>query len=229
MGRVITAAAAALLLLVCFPHALRARGGEAIPLPEPAFRNGGTFFETLRARRSDRDFRVDPLPRQILADLLWSAVGVNRPESGKRTSPTAMDRREIDVYASLAEGLFLYDPEAHALIPILEEDIRDLTGRQPFTGDAPLNLIFVADDEKMGGMGEEDRIFYAAADAGFASQNVYLACADLGLVTVVRAWIDREALAERMGLPPHRRIVLAQTVGYPAEPDPPEAETGEEE
>ena len=48
------------------------------------------------------------------------------------------------------------------------------------------------------------------------SQNVYLFCASEGLATVVRGLVDRTALAKALSLPEHRRVVLAQTVGYPA-------------
>jgi nitroreductase len=61
----------------------------------------------------------------------------------------------------------------------------------------------------------EDREFYAAAHTGFISQNVYLYCASEGLATVVRASIDRPALARVMGLRPDQKITLAQSVGYP--------------
>jgi hypothetical protein len=60
-----------------------------------------------------------------------------------------------------------------------------------------------------------DRDFYAAAHTGFVSQNVYLYCASEGLATVVRASMDRAALAKAMNLRPDQRITLAQTVGLP--------------
>jgi nitroreductase len=52
------------------------------------------------------------------------------------------------------------------------------------------------------------------ADTGFISQNVCLFCASEGLATVVRGSVERAALAKALKLPEHKRIVLAQTVGY---------------
>jgi len=78
-----------------------------------------------------------------------------------------------------------------------------------------VNLIFVADFTKMVQTRAEDRELYAAADAGFISQNVYLYCASEGLATVVRGTIDRAALANTMKLRTEQRIILAQSVGYP--------------
>jgi nitroreductase len=63
---------------------------------------------------------------------------------------------------------------------------------------------------------EEEKAYYSGPDAGFIAQNVYLFCASEGLATVVRGLVDRPALAKLMKLTPSQRVVLAQTVGYPA-------------
>jgi nitroreductase len=80
---------------------------------------------------------------------------------------------------------------------------------------APVNLIYVADYARMSKGSEQNKDFYSAAATGFISQNVYLFCASEGLATVVRAGIDRPALAQVMQLRPDQKVILAQTVGYP--------------
>jgi nitroreductase len=75
----------------------------------------------------------------------------------------------------------------------------------------------------MSQISEEQQNFYSGCDTGFISQNVYLFCASEGLATVVRGYVDKEALAKTMGLGEHQKVVLAQTVGYP------KAEEAEEE
>ena len=147
--------------------------------------------------------------------MLWAAFGVNRPDSGKRTAPSAMNWQEIDIYVATVDGLYLYDAKRHALKPVLAEDIRALTGGQPFVREAPVNLVYVADFSRMGKAKADDKLFYSAADTGFISQNVYLYCASEGLATVVRGSIDRPDLAKVMRLRPDQRVVLAQSVGYP--------------
>ncbi len=119
------------------------------------------------------------------------------------------------MYVATADGLFRYDAKAHALHPILSQDIRALTGRQDFVAGAPVNLIYVSDLAKMTRASAADREFYAAAHTGFISQNVYLYCASEGLATVVRASLDRPARANAMGLNAEQRITLVQSVGYP--------------
>jgi nitroreductase len=101
------------------------------------------------------------------------------------------------------------------LTPVLAGDIRALTGKQAFVKDAPVNLVFVADFSKMNDLNESDANFYAATDTGFISENVYLFCSSSGLATVVRAMVDKPALAKAMKLRPDQKVILTQTVGYP--------------
>lgn len=188
----------------------------AIKLPPPETAGGMPLMQALKARHSTREFGSQPLPPQLLSNLLWAASGVNRPASGQSTAPSAHDWREIDVYVTTADGAYRYDPSTHTMIRVAAGDIRPLTGVQDFVATAPVNLVYVADLDRMDGAGAEDKAFYSAADAGFIAQNVYLYCASAGLAVVVRGLLDREALAAALGLGQHQRILLAQSVGYPA-------------
>ncbi len=188
---------------------------KPISLPKPRVEGGRPFMRVLKDRSSSRSFSPEKLPLQVLSDLLWAAFGVNRPASGKRTAPSAVNWQEIDIYVATADGLYLYDAGSHLLQPILSEDIRGITGLQPFIKEAPVNFIYVADFARMSTASQEDKDFYSAADTGFISENVYLYCASEGLATVVRGSIDREVLAKAMKLRTDQKIILAQTIGYP--------------
>jgi SagB-type dehydrogenase family enzyme len=187
-----------------------------LQLPPPQMPRNIPLMDALRLRKSSREFSEKRLPLGLVSTLLWTAFGINRPDSGKRTAPSAHNWQEIDVYAVLPEGVFRYEAAAHALQRTVSSDLRALTGLQDFAGRAPLNLVYVANFSRMADASAEDRTFFVAADAGFVAQNVYLFCAAEGLATVVRGLVDRKALAPAMGLRPDQRIVLAQTVGYPA-------------
>jgi nitroreductase len=110
--------------------------------------------------------------------------------------------------------LYLFDPHASVLRLVTEGDIRADTGWQDFVAKVPVNLIYVANLNKMDAAPIDEKKFYAALDTGFISQNVYLFCAAEGLATVVRGWVDRPALAKTMKLGPDQRIIVAQSVGY---------------
>jgi SagB-type dehydrogenase family enzyme len=188
---------------------------KPVELPKPDMEGGKPLMQVLKARQSGREFSAEKLPPQVLSNLLWAAWGVNRPDSGRRTAPSASNRQEVEIYVATAEGLYLYDAKSHRLQPVLAKDLRAATGRQPFVGEAPVNLVYVADYSKMGKGSDEDKALTAGADTGFISQNVYLYCASEGLATVVRGMVDRPALAKAMNLRPDQRIILGQTVGYP--------------
>ncbi|MGB9893182.1 MAG: SagB/ThcOx family dehydrogenase [Candidatus Saccharicenans sp.] len=207
-----------LLVFVSFVFSaslVSAQETQVIKLPAPQTEGGKPLMECLKARQSNREFRPEKLPLQTLSNLLWAAYGINRPDSGKRTAPSAVNWQNIDLYVATADGLFLYEAKDQALVQILKEDIRALTGTQDFVKTAPINLIYVGDYARIPRGSDEDKRFYSGAHAAFIAQNVYLFCASEGLSTVVRASINREELAKAMKLRPEQHIMLAQTVGYP--------------
>jgi SagB-type dehydrogenase family enzyme len=213
--RSLQAACLVLAVLLLGPTLISGQERKPIQLPKPQTDIGKPLMQVLKNRGSSRAFGSEKLPGQVLSNMLWAAFGVNRPDSGKRTAPSARNWQEIDIYVATAEGLYLYDAKAHALKPVLAEDIRALTGGQPYVKEASANLVYVADFSKMGEAEMDAKVFYSAADTGFISQNVYLYCASEGLATVVRALIDRPALEKAMGLRPEQKVTLAQSVGYP--------------
>lgn len=172
-------------------------------------------MQALKLRQSSRSFDSKPLPLQELSNLLWAADGINRPESGKRTAPSAMNWQEVDVYVVLKEGVYLYEAKSHSLRPVVAKDLREATGRQDFTKDAPLNLVYISDQARMTKASNEDKNMWGGADVGFVAQNVYLYCASQGLAVVVRGMVDRETLGRALNLRPEQKIILAQTIGYP--------------
>jgi SagB-type dehydrogenase family enzyme len=204
-----------LLVLGLSPILAAAQELRALELPKPQTDGGRPLMQVLRDRHSTREFKPDKLPLQVLSNLLWAAFGINRPETGKRTAPSAMNWQEVDIYVALPEGLYVYDAKAHRLVQILAEDVRAATGGQDFVKGAPLNLVYVADLARTKDAGAEEKNFYTTIDVGFIGQNVYLFCASEGLATVVRGTVDRPALAKLMKLRPEQKIIVAQTVGYP--------------
>ena len=114
------------------------------------------------------------------------------------------------------EGLYRYEPSDHVLYLISATDVRRVTGYQDFVDKAALDLIYVADPARMKRVPAAQRESYASTAAGAMTQNVYLFCASAGLATVIRAWIDRQALSQAMGLEVDHQILLSQTVGRPA-------------
>ncbi|MCK9381679.1 MAG: SagB/ThcOx family dehydrogenase [Sulfuritalea sp.] len=186
----------------------------SITLP-PAVQQGGLpLLDALAKRHSSREFAREPLPMAVLSNLLWTAYGMNRPDGG-RTAPSALNAQEIDVFVALPSGAYRYDATAHQLHLVAASDLRSITGYQDFVDEAPLDLVYVADHARMGMVPVAQRESYASVAAGAIAQNVYLFAASSGLATVIRAWIDRAAISDALGLSHDQQVLLSQTVGYP--------------
>jgi len=196
------------------PKPPRGEAAKTIALPAPQKEGGMPLMEAISKRRSDRDFASEQLSPPMLSNLLWAAYGVNRP-GGWRTAPSALNAQEVDLYVALPSGAYLYDAAANELRLVAASDLRSVTGYQDFVDEAPLDLVFVADYGRMKLAPVGLREIYASVAAGAISQNVYLFAASSGLATVIRAWIDREAIANALGLSHDQQVLLSQTVGYP--------------
>src|SRR5579883_88719 len=194
--------------LAAAPAAVGAQAAR-IELPQPRRSGGMPLMSALERRHSTREYADRPLPLPVLSDVLWAAFGINRP-SGDRTAPYWRHVMVIDVYAAMADGVWLYDPKAHALLPYLPDDIRAQTGLQEFVATAPLNLIYVAHGERMTDISPEERRLYASVDAGFIGQNVYLFCASEGLGSVFRGAVDTAKLGRTLKLPEQQFVTFAQ-------------------
>jgi hypothetical protein len=114
-------------ILIAASPGLRAQERALKELPPARVDGGKPLVEALRLRRSIREYSERSLPPQVLSDLLWAAYGVDGP-SGDRTAPYWRHIMVIDVYAAMADGVWLYDPKRHALLPHLKTDIRPATG-----------------------------------------------------------------------------------------------------
>ncbi|XHR30864.1 MAG: SagB/ThcOx family dehydrogenase [Chthoniobacteraceae bacterium] len=182
---------------------------QDITLPAPQTNGGKPLMQALAARQSSRQFADRDLAPQTLSNLLWAAYGFNRPD--KRTAPSAKNQQEMEVYVFLKDGVYLYDAKANKLLQKVAGDHRKTAGTQAFVATAPVNLILVGDLSKL----ERELIH---ADCGFISQNVYLFCASEGLATVVRAGMDKPALAKLLGLRDQQEAFYNQCIGYPPAP-----------
>ena len=201
-----------------------------IHLPEPEKAGGKSVLEALWLRRTHRNIKPDPLPPQILSNLLWAAFGINRGEGslirGKpgRTAASASNSQEIDLYVALPEAVYVYDPAKHVLIPVAAGDFRARAGRRQDGASAPVRIFFVVDLNRYVLEGQPDprikdpevqKSYYYVA-TGLIAQNIYLYAASAGLA----AWFhncDRENTPAEFKLRPEQKVLFAQTVGFRAE------------
>jgi hypothetical protein len=200
---------------------------KTIPLLKPDRDGGKTVLAALWKRRTDRTIGGKSLPPRALSNLLWAACGINRRKGPfnipGRTAGSASNSQEIDVYVLLAEGVYLYEPLPHRLVPVAAGDLRSLAigrGQSRMGARAPVRLLFVADTDKFKKAGfqepglwdPETQKAYYYVDTGLIAQNVYLYAASAGLA----CWFhncDKAGAAAKLGLGPTQRPLFGQTLG----------------
>lgn len=200
-----------------------------LPLP-PVTLADSAVLTALGRRHTTREISDKPLPPQLLANLLWAATGVNRPHgpfgAPGRTAASASNSQEVELFVALSDGAFRYDPQAHSLLPLLEDDVRQLTltpGQRGVDARAPVVLIYVVDLKRLehtqgfdepGLHNAEVQKAYYYVDTGLIAANVHLFAAEQGLA----AWFhncNRAGLTLSLGLRPGQKVLFAQSVGYP--------------
>lgn len=217
-------------------HAKRRDDEIFRPLPAPTGLDM-SLMDALKNRRSQRNFSNEPIPDQMVANLLYAADGINR-KGGKRTTPSALDWRETDLYLLKANGIWLWVPERNGLLFCAMKDVREET----YLLNAqltlpPLEIIYVtnyartrslltnavetiAPKIKKAAVDEADlremRIRACHLDVGVKLQSVYLAAAAMGLACVARTGFSADKIAATLRLKPDEVVVAAQSLGYPA-------------
>ncbi|MBR4625254.1 MAG: nitroreductase family protein [Alphaproteobacteria bacterium] len=181
-----------------------ARGvlAEDIHLPEPNKTGKVTLMQALEDRHSDREFVERDVDELTLATLLWAAYGVNR-EDGKRTIPTAMDKKDLAVYVFNKDGIWLYDADNNLLKQISDQNQLSLFQKQDYMQAVPVVLVYTGSTAD-----------YAAMHAGSAYQNVELFAAANGMASIVRGFFDQEKVAEALKLPEGQRVIISQAIGW---------------
>jgi len=188
---------------------------QDIKLNAPDMDRGLTIMKAFEKRASATSFSSRELSLQDLSDLLWASAGINRPENGKRTSPTAVNAQDIDVYVLMKSGAYLYDAKTHTLKGVAAGDNRKMVSeRQTNFANAPVMLVMVSDISRFRGDDRDLKLTWAAMDAGIVSQNIAIFCAGTGLVTRPRASMDTEGLKKLLELSATQYPLLNNPVGY---------------
>jgi len=202
------------LCIAIIINSLSAQNSKTISLNPPDKTRGFPVMKALSLRESAQEFDTTSLKLQDISNLLWAANGINRPESGKRTAPSAMNAQDIDVYAFMKSGVYLYNAKKHCLDFIIDGDHRALVaGKQENFAKAPLLCLLVSDISKFQHGNDSSKLILAAYDAGIVSQNISIFCASAGFATRPRATMDQQKLREILKLKDSQHLMLNNPVG----------------
>ncbi len=205
-----------LSVLILILNTIEAQELKSVVLNPPDMTRGLPVMQAFGKRSSAQAFSSNKLKLQDLSDLMWAANGINRPDSKKRTAPSAMNAQDIDLYVFMEEGVYLYNAATNTLDPVVAGDQRQLAaGRQTEYAKAAVILVMVSDISRFPGTDENNKLSIAAMDAGIVSQNISVFCAGTGLSTRPRATMDQVKLKEVLKLKDSQHPLLNNPVSYP--------------
>ena len=194
------------------------------------------LVEAIKARKSIRGFKQDPIPQSVLEELLdigrWSPSGVNAQswefvvltgealEAVKQANVEQMDQKvepHPDMGVPTLTGAYrerqvTLGREIFRLLGIGRED-RDKRVDWTKTGlrffDAPAAILVCADKEAP----DITDVF----EAGLVTQTIALAALHFGLGTCIqRAAVNYpDVIRDIAGIPASKRILVALAIGYP--------------
>jgi nitroreductase len=156
----------------------------------------GAVLSLLKGRRSIRRYRPDPVPDEMIEQLL---------EAG-RWAPSASNRQPWQFIVVRDEAI-LKQVAQHAAYYFI---------RWAHVEEAPLLIVLCGE--------ARNRIYrqFLHEDVGLAGSQIMLQAHALGLGTCWIGGLDRKAIADVLKVPEHIEIVGLLTVGFPAEdPEPP--------
>ena len=188
------------LMLFSLGAPLSINAAEIRQLPQPD--KSSELMQLIDNRHSSREYSNKDISEQTLSDLLWASFGVNK--KGTRTVPTAMNQQNLKVFVVYQNSIWSYDANANSLVKVSDEEISEYIAKQDFVKNAPLNLIYTGSDKE-----------YSSFHAGAAAQNVYLYATSKGLNTIVRAYIDKDELKDKLHLGRDEFVIMNQVIGYP--------------
>ena len=198
-----------ILTLACCTFAFATAKTIKFDAPPKALK--ADVMDALQNRKSAKGFSEKVVSYKEIGNILWAANGINRPESGDRTAPSALNQQDVFLYVFTTHAAYLYDAKAHAMNLVVEGDHRALFTERMKT---PVIILLVTDVSKFDRGPEADRILMGAADAGLVSENISIYCAGAKIDTRVRASMDKTGLQKLLGLNEKQIPMLNHAVGY---------------
>lgn len=181
-------------------------------------------FETLKSRRTCRDFSSDPVPREVIEYAIsaagsapnganhqpWHFTAVSSPEL-KRAIREAAEEEERRFYGTGEAKPKASEEWLDALDPL------DTDAHKPFLEDAPWLIVCFA--QRKGGIEEdgETQNYYVNESVGIACGLLISALHSAGLATLTHTPSPMGFLREICGRPEHEKPLMIVVAGHPAE------------
>jgi SagB-type dehydrogenase family enzyme len=190
-----------------------------IDLPSPDLDGPIMLNRAIQERRSVREYGAEPLPIDLIGQLLWAGQGITSAD-GKRTSPSAGATYPLELYVVTADAVLHYLPEGHR---VERRDSRDLRGQlqeaafdQSQVGSPPAVIVIAAVFERTAGKYGDRARDYVNRESGHTAQNILLEATAYGLAAVAVGGFDPAEAADILGLPADHEPLYLIPAGFPA-------------
>ncbi|MBE0431570.1 MAG: SagB/ThcOx family dehydrogenase [Dehalococcoidia bacterium] len=193
-----------------------------LALPEPRPDSSVSLEQTLLQRRSVRSYSDEPLTLDEVSQLLWAAQGITDPR-GYRTAPSAGATYPLETYlvagnvADVGPGVYRYDPEEHALVKVIDGDVRaglaSAALAQSSVREGAISIVFTAVYARTTQRYGDRGVRYVHMEAGHAAQNVYLQAVALNLGTVVIGAFHDDQVSSILDLPADEQPLYIMPLG----------------
>ncbi len=203
--------------------------GERVELPRELPEGGRNFWESVRARRSQRDYTDGPVTLRELAALLWACQGITlaTPHHAYRAAPSAGALYPVETYVAVHRvtgappGLWHFNVPDFALELIAYGDFRRALIQaglnQQFLGTAAAVFLWTGVLGRALWKYRQRAVRYLFLDAGHICGQLQLAASALGLgCCPVAAFFDGEVEALLQVDPQEEVAAYLAAVGRPA-------------
>ena len=176
------------------------------------------FLETMRRRRTVRDFSDRSVPRDVIESCLLAAGtapnGANRQPWRFVVVGDPDIKRKIRDEAEIEERAFYEGKAPREWLEALEHLGTD--EHKPFLETAPWLIVIFAESYEILGDGTKAKNYYVTESVGIATGMLITALHHAGLVTLTHTPSPMKFLNGLLGRPDNERPFLILVAGYPA-------------
>ena len=179
-----------------------------------------SFYEFMDTRRSVRDFKADPIPRQVIEDIIktastspsgahkqpWTFCAIADPEIKKQIR-LAAEKEERESYENRMSERWLKD------LKPMGTDMH-----KPFLETVPWIIVAFKKAYELDDEGNKHNNYYVNESVGLACGMLITAIHNAGLVTLTHTPSPMDFLQKILKRPANERAFLLLPVGKPADP-----------
>jgi len=168
-------------------------------LPDPDLNSRVSLEQAIKNRRNISDFTAQDLKIEQIGQLCWSGQGITDLAGGLRTASSALDIYPMQLHVVLSDGLYVYEPNGHDLVKLINGDIRPMlfgaVFKQPVVQNSPCIFIISGSASKIEVKFRNKGEKFICLEAGHIAQNLQLQAVALGLGSVPIGSFDPKTVA----------------------------------